>query len=519
VRRYEREAEREETSQPVSAAPEVATAGPLDAKGVIALQHGAGNAAVAQLVARQSPPVAPPPPATFTWKDAGLKLGVEDATMTAETVFQYVMKKAPADREVAFEELEAARSDFRAKRIHPDWIQKIDEVLQRRNRDIALGQAPGVTAPVGGWPSGGIPASVTAGTHAPTAAEQDKLRDAMAPPRRTTSGGTLAPFHSKIPTEIDAYEQRIFKRLHKEIDDLWDSQAKDKGPAEHADATKINPWSRYEAIADVATAETDAVFGSYNRGPPMRHGATVHSGNLRDRFSSELADQAAKTPAGRRRQAEELVEYFLQSSEVIEKINTEHDAIPERTTLSPGESRSEAQILRGAVTTIAAAREKVLLEIDRGWDATAGGGVVNLQRWKKDTPAGQREHFWDMMQTLIHEYLHTLTSPIYSAHAAGMPGGRSGLQFNTLIEGMTSALTEVVWANVVSRVGTLGPAVEGPDFVDASTTLAAVPPIFNRRYPSYSQAMEMISVVGARNIYAAYFTGKVDLIKSSPPAP
>ena len=29
----------------------------------------------------------------------------------------------------------------------------------------------------------------------------------------------------------------------------------------------------------------------------------------------------------------------------------------------------------------------------------------------------------------------------------------------------------------------------------------------------------MISIVGAQNVYAAYFTGKVDLIKSSPPAP
>jgi hypothetical protein len=31
--------------------------------------------------------------------------------------------------------------------------------------------------------------------------------------------------------------------------------------------------------------------------------------------------------------------------------------------------------------------------------------------------------------------------------------------------------------------------------------------------------MEVISVVGARNVYAAYFLGKVDLIKSAPPAP
>ena len=31
--------------------------------------------------------------------------------------------------------------------------------------------------------------------------------------------------------------------------------------------------SRYEAIADVAKAETDAVFGKYVTGPPFRHGS------------------------------------------------------------------------------------------------------------------------------------------------------------------------------------------------------------------------------------------------------
>jgi len=478
----------------------------------------AANAAVAGLlVSRQTPPV--PPVAAFVFSDAGIKLGVEDPTITAESLFQYVMKRPVAGQQAAFEELERARTDLRAKGTAPQRLQKIDEVLQRRNRDIAKGQAPGVTAPVGGWPAAGVPGALTAGTHAPSAAEQAQLRDAMAPRRHTTSSGALADFHSVIATNPDSYEVRIRDSLTARIDALWDSQAKDKGPAEHADPTKVNPWTRYEAIADVAAAETDAVFGAYNRGPAMRHGATAHSGNLRDRFTSEVADQAAEGPTGRKRQAEVLIEYFLQSSSRIEKINKEHDAIPERTTVSPGETRSEAQILKNIVRTLAAAHKQRLLEIDRGWDATAGGGVVNLQRWKRDTPEEQREHYWDVMQTLIHEYLHTLTSARYSNHAAHLPGGDSGLQFNTMVEGMTSALTEVVWANVSSRVAALGPAVEGPDFVDAATTMKAVPPIFNRRYPSYSQAMEVISVVGARNVYAAYFLGKVDLIKSAPPAP
>jgi hypothetical protein len=526
VTRHEREAAEpgvEETARPVATpTPEAvpSTTGPLDATGVMALQRGAGNAAVARhLVARQTPTTTPPAPAAFVWADAGLKLGVEDDTFTAESIFRYVMGKPAADQAAAFEELERARTDMRTKRVTPLRVQKIDEVLQKRGRDIALAQAPGTTAPVGGWRPGTAPAALTAGTHAPTAAEQDQLRDAMAPPRRTTSSGALAPFHSKIPSETMGYEERIFRALHARIDALWDSQVKNKGLAEHADPTKLNPWSRYEAVADVAKDETDKVFGAYARGPNMRHGRTVHSGNLRDRFSSEVADQRAIGSGGRARQAEILVEYFLQSSGRIERINTEHDAIPERTTVSPGETKSEAQILRGVVRTLAAARRTELLEIDRGWDATAGGGVVNLQRWKRDTPAEQREHFWDVMQTLIHEYLHTLTHSRYSRHAERMPGGDKGLQFNTLIEGMTSALTEVVWANVESRAAALGPAVEGSDFVDASTTLSAIPPIHNRRYPSYHQAMEMISVIGAQNVYAAYFLGKVDLIKSSPPAP
>jgi len=524
VTRHEHEAgveagleEAVEPARPPAGAP---ARGPLDATRVVALQRGAGNAAVSRLlVARQGPGVAAPPgPAAFAWRDATLGGHVDGATSSSD-IYAYVTGLAAAARQTAFEDLQNARSDYRGRRVFPDRIQKIDEVLQRLNRDIATGQAPGVTAPVGGWPAGGVPASVTAGTHAPTAAEQDRLRDAMAPPRRTTSGGAPAPFRSRIPSETDAYEQRIYRALHATIDGLWRSQVQNKGPAEHADPARVNPWSRYEQIADVAKAETDTVFGAYARGPSMRHGATVHSGNLRDRFEVEQSSQAGQTPAQRRRLAEQLVEYFLQSEETIETINREHDAIPERTTVSPGETRSEAQILRGAVVTMAAARERELMEIDRGWDATAGGGIVSLQRWRRSTPAGQRHHFWDMMQTLIHEYLHTLTAPAYSAHARSQPGGDAGLQFNTLIEGMTSALTEIVWANVESRVAALGPQVEGPDFVDASTTRASVPPVHSRRYPSYSQAMEMISIVGARNVYAAYFLGRVDLIRSSPPSP
>ena len=156
----------------------------------------------------------------------------------------------------------------------------------------------------------------------------------------------------------------------------------------------------------------------------------------------------------------------------------------------------------------------------------AGGGIVSLQRWRvADQPGeaaghGQRHHFWDVFQTMIHEYLHTLTHQRYEAYAQTLPGGDAGVQYNTLIEGMTSAMTAIVWANVASRVGqrALSELVEGTDlYVDEATSKAACP-VIPARYPSYHQAMELITIVGPRNVFAAYLLGEVDLIRASPVA-
>jgi hypothetical protein len=246
-----------------------------------------------------------------------------------------------------------------------------------------------------------------------------------------------------------------------------------------------------------------------------------HLGNLRDRFEEQQASQARLGPRGRRRQAEELVGYLIQSSRDIDQINIEHDAVPERTTVSPGETRSEAQIMNGAITTIAAAREQELLDIDRGWEGTAGGGIVSLQRWRLGDDEGQRHHFWDVFQTMIHEYLHTLTHARYYEYANSLPGGGTSQQYNTLVEGMTSAMTEIVWVNVAPRIHdrAFAERIETTAlYVDDAHTVAACPPI-PRRYPSYHQAMEMISIVGPRNVFAAYLLGEVDLIRASAPAP
>ena len=526
----------------------VAVLGPARA---LALQRSIGNAALCRLVhdhddrrpertpqgsastaaATTAPAVTP-----FAWRDAALGAHV-DANGTAEQIATHLSGLDPGARDTAIADLQGARREYHGRIAGAaddatrtdlrDRRQRADVGLHGHYRDVAQTQTPGgPMAPEGGWATGSRPAGLMTGTHTPTTAERDQLRDAMAPPRARTATGALADFHSMIPSHpYETYENRIFRALTSRIDRLYSALVGGKGVSEHRDEANLNPWTRYEALAAAAKRETDAVFGTYVRGPVFSHMSGRHLGNLRDRFDEQRRSQGQLGPRGRRRQAEELLEYFLQSGSEITQINSEHSAVPERTVLSPGETRSEAQILRGAVTTLAEVREQQLLDIDRGWEGTASGGIVSLQRWRvADEPGqsagfGQRHHFWDVFQTMIHEYLHTLTHAAYYTYANTLPGGSAGLQYNTLVEGMTSAMTEIVWVNVAPRVRTqtLAQEIEADTYVDPDRSTEACPPI-PRRYPSYHQAMELISIVGPRNVFAAYLLGEVDLIRASAPA-
>jgi hypothetical protein len=127
-----------------------------------------------------------------------------------------------------------------------------------------------------------------------------------------------------------------------------------------------------------------------------------------------------------------------------------------------------------------------------------------------------------MFQTMIHEYLHTLTHAKYYALAGTLPGGGGGDAYNTFVEGMTSALTEIVWSNLGDYLpwrSDLARRVEGTDYVDWATTEKAVPPVFNRRYGSYEQAMAILHAIGPENVFAAYFLGEVDYIRPAKPKP
>jgi hypothetical protein len=119
-----------------------------------------------------------------------------------------------------------------------------------------------------------------------------------------------------------------------------------------------------------------------------------------------------------------------------------------------------------------------------------------------------------MFFTLIHEYLHTLAHAKYSNYAEKL-GGEHSTEGNTLIEGVDSLLTEIAWTNAHDRAS----SSEVREKVEQEAFKAGepfdedlLPTMPHRRYDTYTNAIKLVSVVGIRNLYAAYFQGKIDLI-------
>ena len=118
---------------------------------------------------------------------------------------------------------------------------------------------------------------------------------------------------------------------------------------------------------------------------------------------------------------------------------------------------------------------------------------------------------WKSFQTIIHEYLHTITHPNYSAVAASLGGAQESI----LIEGGTSLFTDDVWNTLwpdeIRANDELRANVEGARHLfDASV----IPPISH--YHQIAQARDIRTRVGEDNMRSAYFLGHTELLGLGP---
>ena len=342
----------------------------------------------------------------------------------------------------------------------------------------------------------------TKGTRTLSAGERRAVLEAMVP-RRGVGG---APSVFKEEVDGKKYGDRIRAALTTVIAALHKELFADKKPLRADPARNFHPWSVLEKTAKASKDVTDAVYGTYAKGPRM----TAAAGNFVDQWEDELTRNAALDEPEKKAKATEKVWYLIDSN--LDAINRRHGAVPSDT--------AEKAILTPIVASFVDTPAKVqrLLELDIGWEGAQLEGVVYLQRFKqqgagataaerkRDADAKNRKQLWELFHVCIHEYIHSLAHPAYKAYAHSFYA-TDKTRYNTLIEGMDDFFTLNVRTTVVVN-DALRKQVEGP-FYDAA---AAVPEVSVGVYPSHAQAEQVVSIVGIRNAAAAYFQGKTKLI-------
>ena len=280
--------------------------------------------------------------------------------------------------------------------------------------------------------------------------------------------------------------------------------------------------SEIERMAKPAKDATDGVFGNfYNPGarPELTFGGDGKPQTLFSWHHRQTTAVTSADPADRVAWALQQIRYYFRSDAAFDAINAECDARPE----TIGDKRNdEAQALEDVAqaAVVDGVSEKweddpqttadKLIYIDRNWGGAQVGGQIYVDMFQTGDVDEDRAARWDMFQTLIHEYGHTLAHADYRRYA-GKLKEKSEREWNTLMEGVDSLLTDVVWSKSGRRLLAHRPTrelVEGKSW-------AALPPITVSppgAYTSITEAQRLVDVVGADNVWTAYFLGKVDRI-------
>ncbi len=369
--------------------------------------------------------------------------------------------------------------------VDTDTLALLDKTFAHHGVELRIAQgsaAPERTTP-GEYPADSAPESLTVGVRTLSDEDASAARDAIKTKQLGGPGGVLPTF---VPDLGDGYIYgiRLYDILADEVE--YEYQLYGDGKADKRHEGDLVGWPHIERVAARSKAATDAVFGKFTIGPALKQGAGIHDGW--DQTVSDLSTEEKRIGA-----ADWRVDKLLIGNSKVKALDREHGAI---------QSRPEEALIVDDV------REKILdkyywdlLEIHKGWPGFASDGVVNIQRFKSDEHKTNRAEMWDLFQTVVHEYLHTLEHSAHVAYRRGLDGQDGSM---TLHEGVVEYFTYTVLESV-KYDDALRRDVEGEFYEEG----VADPIPEYRGYAEQAQAEKLAGIVGARNVMAAFFLGDV----------
>lgn len=311
------------------------------------------------------------------------------------------------------------------------------------------------------------------------------------------SGPPVGAFKESIGEGMEhMYGPRMLTILQARIDEAYGN-----AKATQKDHDKGNTFAMDHLVrlGNAAKQQVDAVFGSWATGPELK--ADI---NFRDRYTADRAEQAKLDPAGKVVEARSRARYLMSTNDEVDALDKEHSADRTRP--------AEAAIIKTVLDLLARDNTEKLLLITSTWSgSTDREGHIKLQRTKTHYGEdGDRDRLWRKFGTMIHEYLHSLVHPNWLDHRRDKrdtdPQGA-----HVLSEGVTEFLTRAVLTRLDLADPKLHQAVEGKHLHDSE---GATPDLdrSGSYAKEYAQAHGLVGVVGAHNVYAAYFLGHMNLI-------
>lgn len=333
-------------------------------------------------------------------------------------------------------------------------------------------------------------ADPTTGTAASTSAQDTQIEGILNQGLNVTSTGAVAAFIDDVAGRT--YSQDVTDTLSRELARGLPRARTRNGLPRHA-------WGGYESIAQEAKTRTDQLFGHLNTGPALTHTGTPQ--NLFDTRDQSYSNGALYGFANY------LVTGHSPWDPVYpgQTIHQVHNADLNRST--------EAGILRTAITTWMGQGSNLaeLTELRRSWPGSAGGGNVFLQRWDHGNQAENRRQFWSTFQTMIHEYIHTITHADFYSATARL--GRTKEQVYT--EGGCSWYDNKVWETInpteIANNDQLRANVEGGSYAYDPSVIPQ-----NTGYRQITQFDQIVNTIGENNMNVAFFQGQVDRIGLTP---
>ena len=343
---------------------------------------------------------------------------------------------------------------------------------------------------------GKAPKELTDGTRTLSDAEKAAVNDALSTEQKADPKTGLLPTFTE---EVGGtkYGDRLAVMVNKIIDSYL-IRAKDMD--KDRKAGHLYDWGDIDKVAAESKTATDAAFGGYATGPALT--GTGVDAKIKDAWEHKEKSLAADKSLADG-WADWRVSKILTGSKPVAAIDEKHGAIQSR--------GPEKAIVDKVKSDIASKRKDELVLIHKAWPAFASGGDVFVQRVQDVDDKGKldkakgRDYMWEMFQTVIHEYIHTLEHPAHVGYRKGIAEQKGGF---TLREGVTDYFTKIAYNNTNRTDASLRKNVEGP-FHEAAVT-HTVPDLHT--YGQSANAERAAGIAGLKNMCAAFFLGNVELI-------